>query len=145
MASPSLQEVRVTAWALRCIFNRSRLVERAETGEFIEKVIRDKPSPNPLHPENTRSQNVMFQNAQGDEISKAHRYLFPSGESEADPKSVRVGSVRYVVHGEPKKRNPEEWINADWISRSLTKRLRRAYGAMMKQKCRWFGPIAIVH
>lgn len=73
--------VRVSAATLRTCFNDSQVVERALAGSLVEtiKVHEDK-SVDPVRcatlglPVGTRSQNVVYENAQGF-VALAHRYL----------------------------------------------------------------------
>src|SRR5437870_5195319 len=108
MAKP--HRLDVDAWTLRCIFNKSRIIRRADAGEF--KVIR-KPSPNlsarPGHPKDTRSHWVTFLDAGGQEIASAHHYVCPTGwVTEPDPKALLIGKIRYVEHPDRAVKNPEE-------------------------------------
>src|SRR6266496_485111 len=109
----------VNAWTLRCIFNRSRINARCATGEFTAVRTRAKTTPNnPLVPAGTVSETWMYRDRNNNDVARTHRYVFPNGVSTPrDPKSVKIGNVKYKVSGDPTKDNPEQRFKRKWMQK----------------------------
>jgi hypothetical protein len=131
--------VEVNAWVLRCIFNQSRIPERIEAGEFrIIPKPRAKASKLPNHPKDTKSQHVFIHDRSGVEVATAHYYTSPSGPvTPLDPKTLKIGKLRYVIHPDPKIANPEHMLPFVWM--------RKVYGWIRRRiVCPAFGPLDIL-
>ena len=91
------------------MFNQSNIIARHQAGEFT-LVPRPKanPSKRPNHPKDTKSQHVVFQDKNGDEVATGHYYLCPTGPvTDIDPKTLKIGNLRYTVCPNPKDANPD--------------------------------------
>ena len=99
MARPSQ---RITSAELRLIFNEDELWERAQSGEFEERVLwRRHPAPHKSgEPHCTQSQIVGYYLRQGTRVALVHQYLRPNGTIGAsgrpDPKAVLKDGVIYL-------------------------------------------------
>src|SRR6266487_2141208 len=102
--------VEVNSWTLRCMFKGSNIVNRYESGEItITTRRKSNPSKWPDHPKDTRSYHYTFRDKAGLEVATAHRYVCPTGPvTDFDPKTVKIGDLRYTVHPDAAIRNPEE-------------------------------------
>jgi hypothetical protein len=132
----SYTTVRINAWALRCIFNQSNIAQRITNGEFT--LVRDpkaKPSKMPNHPTGTISQMVWINDRSGTEVVTAHFYEGPTGPvTPLDPKAIKIGNIRYTVHGNQKVANPEHRLPLLWM--------RKVYGWIRRNIiCPLFGPL----
>ena len=109
---PVLAEYRADDWELRCRFNRHRLFERWQNGEFRTEFGEPSPAhPNSGQPPNTISQMVYYYDrATDEEVAKVHLFLLENGEIGAsgrhDPKRVFIDGILYR-----QRRGPE--INRD--------------------------------
>src|SRR5713101_1084912 len=115
MADYTVEEVN--AWTLRCMFNQSHIVERHERGEFTVTP-RDKGNPSkwPNHPKDTRGYMYTFRNKDGVEVATAHRYVCPTGPvTPFDPKTLKIGDLRYTIHPDPAVANPEHKLPFVWM------------------------------
>jgi hypothetical protein len=97
---------RITSAQLRKIFNGSELWERAQSGEFEERVLTaGHPSPRDSgEPYCTQSQIVgYFELRGGRRIALVHQYLRPDGTVGAsgrpDPKAVLDRGTLYIASG----------------------------------------------
>lgn len=138
---PDPVPVEVDAWVLRCIFNRSFILAREARGEFTvrPKKPNKKPSPanNPRFPKDTAQRMWVYEDKDGNEIVSAHWWFCGNLRvSPVDPKAIRIGSVRYVGHPDPVKRDPELRFPRVWQ--------RKLYGYYRKVRCFVFGPIAVI-
>ena len=88
---------------LRRMFNEGKYLERANAGEFTERVIgNNHPSkPKAKEPFCTRSQFVAYLDRQGREVVRFHRYLRTDGALGAsgmpDPKVILYNLVQYIA------------------------------------------------
>ena len=128
--------VEVSAWTLRCMFGESNIVERHARGEFTRVTTKSRPSKNTNHPKNTRSEYLQFRNKDGDEVATAHYYVCPTGPvSPVDPKTLKIGDLRYTIHPVPLVANPEHRLPFIWM--------RKCYGWVRRNIiCPFFGPLA---
>jgi hypothetical protein len=127
--------VRVNAWTLRCIFNQSKIVDRHAVGEFT--AILEKSGLPKTRPPGTKSEQWLYQDRNGNEVAKAHRYVIPTGvPTPLDPKSVKIGNLRYQLHVGRMRANPERWL---WFVG-----LKKCYGWIERKRCAMFGAIAVV-
>ena len=121
------------------MFNQSSIIGRIEAGEFT-LVPRPKAnlSKKPNHPKDTRSQHLVIQDQNGDEIGTAHYYVCPAGPvTEIDPKTLKIGNLRYTVNPEPAVANPESQLPFVWM--------RKCYGWVRRNIiCPVFGPLAVL-
>lgn len=120
------------------MFNWSNIPERQLAGEFqvIHKDSKNV-SKKTNHPKDTRSRWSTFRDNNGDEIATAHHYICPSGPvTPIDPKALKIGDMRYVIHPNDLVANPEHKLPATWMM--------KVYGFVMKLKCAVFGPIAVL-
>jgi hypothetical protein len=96
---------RVTAQALRQMFNSGGYLTQVTSGTLIEVVLRDAHPTPPRAPEPicTRSQEVSYMDANGTEICRVHQYLRTDGTIGAsgmpDPKRILAGGIIYRVFG----------------------------------------------
>ncbi|MEX2431140.1 MAG: hypothetical protein WD645_04395 [Dehalococcoidia bacterium] len=100
----NLPVIKVPAYILRDVFNKSELVRLTGTGELSALVRRDAIV---RHPERigevagTRSQLVRYIDADGELLVEVHQYLRPDGSLGAsglpDPKRMRVGDEIWVA------------------------------------------------
>lgn len=130
--------IEVNAWILRCMFNESRIEERRARQEFVRQTTKSRPSKRPNHPKDTRSEFLMYRNRNGEEVATAHHYVCPSGDvTRPDPKSLTIGGIRYVIHPETPKANPENKLPFVWM--------RKCYGWVRRNIiCPVFGPLAVL-
>src|SRR5713101_3390347 len=127
--------VRVNAWTLRCIFNQSRIIERHAAGEFT--AVLEKSGLPKTRPPGTKSEQWLYLDRNGNEVAKAHRYVSPAGvPTSLDPKTLKIGNLRYLGHVDRKRNNPEDWLPFLWM--------RKCYGWVERKRCSLFGPIAVV-
>lgn len=136
---PDYTVVEINAWTLRCMFNQSRIPQRIDAGEF--KIIprpRASRSKNPNHPKDTKSQHVFIHNQSGVEVATAHYYVSPNGPiTPLDPKTIKIGGLRYVVNPDPKIANPEHKLPFIWM--------RKVYGWIRRKiVCPVFGPLDVL-
>jgi hypothetical protein len=101
--SHSIPSIPTDEWVLREVFNAARIVERAETQELTMEIDESRPAKNTTlrgWVPGTLSQNVLFRDAQGVLIAKAHRFIRPDGilaaSGKYDPKRV-LHEGRYLV------------------------------------------------
>jgi hypothetical protein len=128
----------VNAWELRCMFNKSHIVARHAAGEFTMEATKSRPSKKPNHPEGTRSEHLVFRDRNGDEVATAHCYTCPTGPlSTPDPKTLKIGDLRYTIHPNPMIANPEHWLPFLWM--------KKCYGWVRRNIiCPVFGPVAVL-
>lgn len=133
--------VEVNAWVLRCIFNRSNIAQRIDAGEFtLVRRSKAKPSKLPNHPTGTKSQHVWINDLSGTEIATAHFYEGPTGQrvTPLDPKTIKIGNLRYTIHPVREIANPEHRLPFRWM--------QKAYGWIRRKIiCPVFGPIDVLH
>ena len=122
--------VELDAWELRCIFNESLLLANVASGR-LTMVPR-----NPKKPPGSRLWSYRDRN--NDEVATAHFYeRNGSVVSPPDPKSVKVGNIRYVLYDDDLSANPEKrYFNS--------KEWRKRYGCYRKVKCCVFGPLNVL-
>jgi hypothetical protein len=96
------QTQRITSAELRLIFNQDELWERAQSGEFEERILKARhPAPAASsEPYCTQSQMVGYHLPDGTRICLVHQYLRPDGTVGAsgrpDPKAlVKDGTFYY--------------------------------------------------
>ena len=79
-----------------------------------------------------------FYDREGNEVATAHRYTGPDGfETPFDPKTIKIGDLRYVIHKEPLKANPE--------NRLRFKALKKLYGWVRRKIiCPVWGPVDVL-
>jgi hypothetical protein len=130
--------IEVNAWVLRCMFNQSRIVERISAGEFTTTLRRKTLSKRLNHPNGTRSEMLWIRDQGGIEIGTVHHYIFPNGPATPlDPKTLTVGTTRYVIHPDQKIANPEHLLPFVWM--------QRMYGWIRRKIiCPVFGPLDVV-
>ena len=130
--------VEVNAWTLRCMFNESEIVARHAAGEFTRVTTKSRRSNNPDHPKDTRSEYLQYRNRDGDEVATAHYYVCPAGPvSTPDPKTLKIGDLRYTIHVDPSIANPEHTLPFIWM--------RKCYGWVRRRIiCPVFGPLAVL-
>ena len=130
--------VEVNAWTLRCMFSESAIHTRHATGEFSLVTTKSRPSKNKNHPKDTRSEHLQYRNQDGDEIATAHHYVCPTGPvSQIDPKTLKIGNLRYTIHPDTLVANPEHRLPYIWM--------RKCYGWVRRKIiCPVFGPLAIL-
>jgi hypothetical protein len=93
---------RITSAELRRIFNDDALWERAQSGEFEQRVLRARhPAPRQSgEPYCTESQIVGYFLPNGTRIAMVHQYLRPNGSVGAsgrpDPKAILKGGTIYL-------------------------------------------------
>jgi hypothetical protein len=90
----------VDAETLRRIYNDSQLWERAQSGEFEERVLSEgQPGKASAEPRDAISRRVGYFDHTGRQIAVVHEYVRRGGKLGAshrpDPKSVRVGNTIY--------------------------------------------------
>lgn len=79
-----------------------------------------------------------YRDSNGNEVATVHFYHFDGKlRSEPDPKTVTVGSKRYVVHSEPLKAEPERKFLKSEAALA-------PYRCFMRLLCCLRGPIASV-
>jgi hypothetical protein len=107
MSEPPIK--RVSANALRKLFNDSGYWEQYQNGQLQSTLRKSKhPSP-PLanEPFCTQSQYITYINELGEKIAGVHQYLRPDGtiglSGRPDPKEVYVDGVLYVIETTTKK------------------------------------------
>jgi hypothetical protein len=87
----------VEARIIQDAFNQGQFWERAQKGELQQVVWRESHPKNPPedHPYCTRSQNIVYFNAEGVPICRIHQYLKPDGtiggSGRPDPKVLVMG------------------------------------------------------
>jgi hypothetical protein len=136
---PDYTLAEVNAWTLRCIFNQSRLEERITAGEFtIVSKRKASISKNPQYPPNTKSQMIWIQDQNGTEVATAHYFVCPAGPvTPLDPKTIKIGSIRYIIAPERLRAYPEEHLPYIWM--------RKVYGWVRRKIiCPVFGPLDVV-
>ena len=85
------------------MFNRTDYEGRAQRGELVKRVARSHhPSaPKARVPFCTRSQEILYIDAAGQEVAMAHQYLQPDGtlgaSGQPDPKRILDNGVLYVA------------------------------------------------
>jgi hypothetical protein len=140
MANHTLVEVvEVNAWTLRCMFNQSRIPDRIASGELsIEKSPKAKLSKKPNHPKDSKSQHIWIRDQSGVEVASAHYYVCPTGPvTPLDPKTIKIGSIRYVIHPDTIKANPEHRLPFIWM--------RKVYGWIRRKViCPVWGPLDVL-
>src|SRR5712692_5080677 len=136
MADPTV--VEVNAWALRCMFNESNIVLRHATGEFTRVTTKSRPSKNPEHPKNTKSEHLEYRDKNGNEVATAHYFVCPTvWESPIDPKTLKIGDLRYTIHPDRFIANPEHKLPFTWM--------KKCYGWVRRKIiCPIFGPVAVL-
>lgn len=94
---------RVSASALRKIFNDSGYWEQYQNGQ-LQSILRKSKHPSPPlanEPFCTQSQYITYINELGEKIAGVHQYLRPDGtiglSGRPDPKEVYVDGVLYVL------------------------------------------------
>ena len=92
----------------------------------------------PNHPKNTRSQHLWIYDQTGEEIASAHYYVSPTGPvTPLDPKAIKIGGIRYVIHPNPLIANPEHALPFVWM--------RKVYGWIRRKIiCPAFGPLDVL-
>jgi hypothetical protein len=131
--------VEVNAWVLRCMFNRSNIAQRIAAGEFnLVPSPKAKLSKKPNHPQNTRSQHVWIYDQNGVEVASAHYYICPTGPvTPLDPKTLKIGLLRYTVNPDTAIANPEHGLKYVWM--------RKVYGWIQRNiVCPVFGPLDVL-
>jgi hypothetical protein len=130
--------IEVNAWTLRCMFNESNIIARHAAGEFTRATTKSRPSKNPNHPKDTRSEHVVYRDEGGDEVATAHCYTCPTGPvSPIDPKTLKIGDLRYTIHPDTAVANPEHKLPFVWM--------RKCYGWVRRNIiCPVFGPLAVL-
>ncbi|MCI0624015.1 MAG: hypothetical protein L0387_20560 [Acidobacteria bacterium] len=94
---------RIDAWELRRLFNDGKFWERAEAGEFAQKVTRSGHPAPPLanEPFCTQSQSLTYFDANGNKVAKVPQYLRPDGtiglSGKPDPKRLLIGDTIYLL------------------------------------------------
>ena len=130
--------VEVSAWTLRCMFNESHIVARHAAEEFTRVVTKSRTSKNSDHPQDTRSEHLQYRNRDGDEVATAHWYVCPTGPvSQIDPKTLKIGDLRYTIYPDTAAANPEHKLPFVWM--------RICYGWVRRNIiCPAFGPRAVL-
>jgi hypothetical protein len=120
------------------MFNESDIIARHAAGEFTRVTTKSRPSKNPNHPKNTRSEHLVYRNQDGDEVVTAHYYVCSTGPvSPIDPKTLKIGDLRYTIAPDTSVANPEHKLPFVWM--------RRCYGWVQKKIiCPVFGPLAVL-
>ena len=136
---PNVEIVYLNAWQLRCIFNQSRIASRYVAGEFtVAPRDQGNASSQPDHPKDTRGHMYTFRDLNGIEVATAHRYTAPNGfETPFDPKTVKIGHLRYVIHSNSATANPEH--------RLRFRIAKKCYGWVRRRIiCPLFGPVDVL-
>ena len=90
------------------------------------------------HPQHTRSEHVVFEDNRGNEVATAHYFVGPSGPvSPLDPKTLKIGQIRYVIHPNQSVANPERRLPFIWM--------RKCYGWVRRRViCPVLGPLSVL-
>lgn len=120
------------------MFNESHIIARHEKGEFVRITTKSRPSKTPNHPKDTRSEHVEYRNKDGNEVATAHHYVCPTGDvTLIDPKTLKIGDIRYTIHSDTAIANPENKFPFVWM--------RKCYGWVRRKIiCPVFGPLAVL-
>lgn len=80
----------------------------------------------------------VFRDSEGNEVATAHRYTAPNGfETPFDPKTVKIGNLRYVIHRDSIAANPEHKLKFKF--------LKLLYGWVRRRIiCPVFGPVDVL-
>jgi hypothetical protein len=92
----------VDADTLRRIYNHNRLWERAQSGEFEERVLSEgRPARSSAEPKDAISRRVGYFDHTGRQVAVVHEYVRRGGKlgasQQPDPKSVRIGNTIYLT------------------------------------------------
>jgi hypothetical protein len=81
---------------------------------------------------------VTINDRSGTEVATAHLYEGPTGPvTPLDPKTIKIGNIRYQIHPDPVVANPEHRLPFIWM--------QKAYGWVRRKIiCPVFGPIAVL-
>ena len=96
------QSQRITSAELRRIFNEDGFWERAQSGEFEERVLKSRHPAPPAsgEPHCTESQIVCYHLPDGTRVALVHQYLRPNGTVGAsgrpDPKAMLKDGILYT-------------------------------------------------
>jgi hypothetical protein len=92
----------------------------------------------PNHPKDTKSQMVWIYDDSDVEVGTAHHYFCPTGPvTQLDPKSLKIGDIRYVIHPDAKIANPEHKLPFLWM--------KKIYGWVRRRIiCPVFGPLDVL-
>ncbi len=79
-----------------------------------------------------------FRDHNGNEIATAHRYTSPDGPvTPFDPKTLKIGPLRYTIHPNTAVANPENKLRYKW--------LKQCYGFVRRRIiCPMFGPLDVL-
>ena len=80
-----------------------------------------------------------FRDRDGNEVATAHRYTCPDGSLifPFDPKTLKIGDLRYTINADPAAANPEHKLPYKWM--------RLCYGWVRRRIiCPVFGPLAVL-
>jgi len=107
-------------------------------GEFTLVTMKSYPSKKPYHPNGTTSELWAYLDRGGNEVATAHCYVHSIGPvSPPDPKTVKIGDLRYTIHATQIMANPELRLPFVWM--------RKCYGWVQRNIiCPFFGPIAVL-
>jgi hypothetical protein len=137
MVAPK-QWTRVDRWEIRCRFNRARLRERMEAGEFRMYVPKRKPierridERDPLPPRYKFTCEWFYRDESLQppvKVADGHFYEFDDGSTtEHDPKHLRLGNEKYALYS-----------GTGWIYDILRDRtvLVKRHGLLYQSYVRW--------
>jgi hypothetical protein len=105
---PNPRPEYIPAVEIRRRFAEARILERAASGELVERIgrkDRHPSAPKAQEPFCTRSQAVYYYDSAGQKLAVAHRYLRPDGTIGAsgrpDPKYLLSGETVFMVEVAP--------------------------------------------
>ena len=116
------------------------MVERLAAGEFTVQRKRPNRQPTPStrsqDPDGAVNEGFLYLDSDGNEIATVNYYhLNGIPLSPVDPKAIRVGTKRYVIHASDLDANPEKRM----FPGSLSDQIR--YGCLRRLGCCLHGPI----
>jgi hypothetical protein len=102
--NPPTPPKRITEWKMRWLFRRHRFLARVKSGELMQRITRN------THPSRTAAcepfctltQEISYDNPDGQEQARVHQYLRTDGTIGAwglpDPKRLKIGTRIYAMH-----------------------------------------------
>jgi hypothetical protein len=130
-------------WELRCWFKHKRFLERVQTKELHEKVIKSRTAgPGSKQPLGTVTEMVRFIDPKSDtEVAEIHRFRLPTGELGAsgkeDPEYIVVDGVQFRRFTGPFEAKRDPCVLFPSFPGGG---LRKVYGFFRRLCCRLLGP-----